>query len=147
MSVKWDVVDSLAGLSEDLKVEGNFVARIHDEVKKIRDERDALQKKVEALTAPLSLKPGERLRPNTTAWYTEEWCDGNGNLGPCSCADGPTPKGHWRSGRSVSMDQVLREVAEKQREACALAVEPAFLTIEPAMRVRYTPLVTDKESK
>lgn len=157
MSVKWDVVDSLAGLSEDLKVEGNFVARIHDEVKKIRDERDALRKQVEALTAPLSLKPGERLEPNNTHWYTQVWCDGNGNLGPCSCADGENPKGHWRSGRRVSMEAVLREVAEVQRELCAHAVRelldeeecdcppewPRCGLHRAALRIRATPLVTE----
>ena len=32
MSVDFDVVDALAGLTEDLRSEGDFVARIHDAV-------------------------------------------------------------------------------------------------------------------
>lgn len=43
----------------------------------------------------------------------EQWCDGNGNLGPCSCGDGPPSKGHWRLARTVKLDDVL-EAARKQ---------------------------------
>jgi chromosome segregation ATPase len=45
--------------------------------------------------------------------YIEQWCDGNGNLGPCSCGDGPQGKGHWRLSRTVKLDDVL-EAARKQ---------------------------------
>jgi hypothetical protein len=40
MSVDFDVVDALAGLSEDLRSEGDYVARIHDAVQKMERERD-----------------------------------------------------------------------------------------------------------
>lgn len=145
MSVKWDVVDSLAGLSEDLKVEGNFVARIHDEVKKIRDERDALQKKVEALTSPVVLRAGEQVEPGQGV-YTAVWCDGNGNLGACACGDGDRQKGHLRSSRRLSLEEVLRQVAAKQREACARQFEDEGASVSDrgnAEWVRKTPLVTE----
>jgi len=40
MSAGFDVVDALAGLSEDLRSEGEFVSRIHDAVEKLKQERD-----------------------------------------------------------------------------------------------------------
>jgi hypothetical protein len=57
-------------------------------------------------------KPKERLR-YSGEMYIEQWCDGNGNLGPCSCGDGPQGKGHWRLARTVKLDDVL-EAARKQ---------------------------------
>jgi DNA repair exonuclease SbcCD ATPase subunit len=56
--------------------------------------------------------PKERLR-YSGEMYIEQWCDGNGNLGPCSCGDGPQGKGHWRLSRTVKLDDVL-EAARKQ---------------------------------
>ena len=40
MSVDFDVVDALAGLTEDLRSEGDFVARIHDAVAAMKKELD-----------------------------------------------------------------------------------------------------------
>ena len=47
MSVDFDVVDALAGLAEDLRGEGDFVARIHDAVEKLKKERDEARAEVE----------------------------------------------------------------------------------------------------
>lgn len=49
MSVKWDFVDALDGLAEDLMVEGRFVKRIHEAVAELRKERDELKAEVERL--------------------------------------------------------------------------------------------------
>jgi hypothetical protein len=43
------VVDALAGLAEDLRSEGDLVARFHDAVKKMKQERDEARAEVERL--------------------------------------------------------------------------------------------------
>jgi hypothetical protein len=49
MSVDFDVVDVLAGLAEDLRSEGDFVARIHDAVAAMKKELDEARAEVERL--------------------------------------------------------------------------------------------------
>lgn len=49
MTVDFDVVDALAGLAEDLRSEGYFVARIHDAVATMKKERDEARAEVERL--------------------------------------------------------------------------------------------------
>lgn len=93
----------------------------------------------------LELKPGERVTFGTALAYTENWCDGNGNLGPCMCADDEkVGRGHWRGGRRIEIvvDELLQRVAEAQREACALRADFGYSTPE---QIRATPLVTEGE--
>jgi|688.fasta_scaffold03411_29 uncharacterized coiled-coil DUF342 family protein len=54
MSAGFDVVDALAGLSEDLRSEGEFVSRIHDAVEKLKQERDEARAEVGMLEDRLS---------------------------------------------------------------------------------------------
>ena len=49
MSVDFDVVDALAGLTEDLRSEGDFVARIHDAVAALKKERDEARDEIARL--------------------------------------------------------------------------------------------------
>lgn len=96
------------------------------------------------------LQPGRRISSATI--YTEEWCDGNGNLGPCSCADsGQEPRGHWRLSQGKSGKRAisfLHRIAEQQREACAqelerlLAKKKATAVWVDADEIRKTPIVT-----
>lgn len=55
MSVDFDVVDALAGFAEDLHSEGNFALRLHDAVKKLKEERDALKADLDAVDSDLQL--------------------------------------------------------------------------------------------
>lgn len=72
------------------------------------------------------LKPGERVTFDTALVYAEQWCDGNGNLGPCACADDEkVGRGHWRGGRRINLAELLQRVAEAQREEAARMVEGA----------------------
>lgn len=72
------------------------------------------------LREPLKLQDGECVDLDKVTVYTRRWCDGNGNLGPCMCADDDNVgRGHWRSGRSVPLASVLNTFVERQREACA----------------------------
>ncbi len=64
MSVDFDVVDALAGLAEDLRSEGDFVARIHDAVATMKQERDEARAEVAALRAALTC-PGSDYAPPT----------------------------------------------------------------------------------
>lgn len=58
------------------------------------------------------LKPFENVPLDQTV-TTKMWCDGNGNLGPCMCYDGPPSKGHWRGGRSIPLEEYVRMMVEK----------------------------------
>jgi len=49
VSVDFDVVDALAGLTEDLRSEGDFVARIHDAVAAMKKELDEARAEVARL--------------------------------------------------------------------------------------------------
>lgn len=95
------------------------------------------------------LKQGERIAARALV-YVEEWCDGNGNLGPCSCADDPKNRnGHWRLGRTIPLEELLQRVAETQREACALQLHGLLKSKQAtavwvgADEIRATPLVTE----
>lgn len=98
------------------------------------------------------LKPGERLAG--AVMYVEEWCDGNGNLGPCSCSDtASTRRGHWRGGRKIELSELLQRVAEAQREVSAQYLDDLLRKKEAtaiwvgADEMRQAPLATDHEEK
>jgi hypothetical protein len=62
MIAGFDVVDALAGLSEDLRSEGEFVSRIHDAVEKLKQERDEARAEIATLTAALDERDVEAER-------------------------------------------------------------------------------------
>lgn len=99
----------------------------------------------------MKISDAEKIDMSTNI-YIKEWCDGNGNLGPCMCADGnKAERGHWRLSRSITLEEALKLVAERQREACAVYMrgpEDLATTIDRANAdyIRATPLVTEEES-
>ncbi len=62
MGGDFDVVDALAGLAEDLRSEGDFVARIHDVVARMKKDRDEAQAEVVRLERERRAEQAEAAR-------------------------------------------------------------------------------------
>lgn len=110
---------------------------------RLRAQLIALEK--ERNTSHLQLGPGERLASGSLI-YVEQWCDGTK---PCAANDSDmNPHGHWRGGRRIELEDLLRDVAERQREACVKIVErdvsSDYVRRHLAAAFRGAPLVTEE---
>jgi hypothetical protein len=149
MSVDFDVVDALAGFAEDLHSEGDFAMRLHDAVKRLKEERDEARASLQNLLADrgdILLVADSRLdavlRQRDEATGTLE-------------ADLKRTRAMIEHLTAIIRAQDARErqrlveVATRQREACArranVAVDSDSLAEYLEGEVLATPLVTEGE--
>ncbi len=104
MSVDFDVVDALAGLAEDLRSEGDFVARLRAAVVTMKQERDEARAEVERLKGQRDLALA--LHEESKRLY---WVDYDAKAA------------------------AFRRGAEAMREAMALAVLPSMAPVIRAL--------------
>lgn len=69
---RFDVVDALAGLAEDMRDHGRYVERIHDTVKAQRDELDRLHILVHRIHALTTEETAWETFPGMSAKYLRE---------------------------------------------------------------------------
>lgn len=127
MSVKWDFVDALDGLAEDLMVEGRFVKRIHEAVVMLRKERDELKAEVEQLRAEKAM----------SCWPAPAALEAVAERQRAACAEAVLK---W----SKSQAQIA---SDKERDSIMASAEmhreEAIMARRISAAIRASPLVTE----